>query len=112
MSVDALKSKEFGHVKILVKKFDFITVNFVKNGHYFGSGMTCDRVLFVLLVSRVILLFLLKEQTRPDRRSFLTKKWPFFTKLAVRNSNSYFLVKVLTCPTSLDVRASTDVKRG
>ena len=40
------------------------------------------------------------------------KKWPFFTKLAVKNSNSYFLVKVLTCPNSLDVRASTNVKRG
>ena len=40
------------------------------------------------------------------------KKWPFFTKLAVKNSNSYFLVKVLTCPNFLDVRASTDFKRG
>ena len=42
----------------------------------------------------------------------LPKKWPFFTKLAIKNSNSYFLVKVLTCPNFLDVRASTDVKRG
>ena len=55
--------------------------NFVKNGHFLGSGMTCDRVLFVLLVSRVILLCLLKEQTRPDRRSFLTQKMAVFHKI-------------------------------
>ena len=73
MSVDALTLKEFGHVKIVTKKlgFEFFMADLVKNGHFFGSGMTCDRVLFVLLVSRVILLCL---QTRPDRRSFLTQK--------------------------------------
>ena len=48
-------------------------------------------VLFVLLVSRVILLFI---------------------KSAIKNSNSYLLTKILTCPNFLDVRASTDVKRG
>ena len=55
MSVDALTSKEFGHVKTLTKKkeFEFFMADFVKNGHFFGSGMTCDRVLFVLLVSIV-----------------------------------------------------------
>ena len=40
------------------------------------------------------------------------KKWPLFTKSAIKNSNSYFLTKILTCPNFLDVRASTDVKRG
>ena len=74
--------------------------------------MTC-KVLFVLLVSRVILLCLLKKQTRPNHRSFLTpKKWPFFTKSAITKSNSYFFTKILTCPNFLDVRASTNVKRG
>ena len=29
-----------------------------------------------------------------------------------KNSNSYFLVKILTCPNFLSVRASTDVKSG
>ena len=52
--------------------------------------------LFVLLVSRVIL----------D-----PKKWPFFTKSAIKKSNC-FLVKILTCPNSLSVRASTDVESG
>ena len=66
--------------------------DFVKNGHFLGSGMTCDRVLFVLLESRVI--------SDP-------KKWPFFKKF-----KSLFLVKISTCPNSLIVRASTDVKSG
>ena len=56
MSVDALTLKKFVHVKILTKKieFEFFMANFVKNGHFFGSEMTCDRVLFVLVVMRAI----------------------------------------------------------
>ena len=85
--------------------------DFVKNGHFFGSGMTCDRVLFVLLVSRAILLCLLKEQTRPDRRSFLTQNMSVFHKIGNKKFNFfYFLTKSLTYRNSLDVRASTDVK--
>ena len=84
--------------------------DFVKNGHFLGSGMTCDWGLFVFLVSTVRWLCLLKEQTRPGHS--WPKKWLFFTKSAVKKSNSYFLVKVLICPNSLNVRASTNVKRG
>ena len=65
--------------------------DYVKNGHFLEQKRTNKT----------------RSQVIPD-----PKKWPFFTKLAIKNSNSYFLVKVLTCPNSLDVRASTDVKRG
>ena len=96
--MDALTLKKFGHVRIVTKKlgFEFFMADLVKNGHFLGSGMTYDRVLFVLLESRVI--------SDP-------KKWPFFTKSALKNSNP-LLVKISTCPNSLIVRASTDVKSG
>ena len=57
---------------------------------------------------------LLTKRTNKTRSQVIPdpKKWLFFTKLAINNSDSYFLVKVLTCPNFLDVRASTDVKRG
>ena len=88
------------------------TVDFVKNSHFFGSGMTCE-VLFVLLVSRVILLCLLKKTNKTQSQVIPDpKKWPFFTKSAITKSNSYFFTKILTCPNFLDVRASTNVKRG
>ena len=48
-----------------------------------------------------------QSQVIPD-----PKKWPFFTKSAITKSNSYFFTKILTCPNFLDVRASTNVKRG
>ena len=75
--------------------------------------MTCDRVLFVLLVSTED-DGLLTKTTNKTRSQVIPdlKKRPFFTKSAIKNSNSYFLTKILTCPNSLDVRASTDVKRG
>ena len=82
--------------------------NFVKNGHFLVRN---DLRSGLVLVSRVILLCLLKEQTRP-RRSFLTQKMAFFHKIYCKNSNSFLLVKVLSCPNFLDVRASTNVKRG
>ena len=52
---------------------------FCEKKPFFGSGMTCE-VLFVLLVSRVILLCLLKKQTRPNHRSFLTPKNGHFSQ--------------------------------
>ena len=36
----------------------------------------------------------------------------FFTKLAIKNLNFQFWVKILVCPNFLGVRASTDVERG
>ena len=75
--MDALTLKEFGHVKIVTKKlgFEFFMADLVKNGHFLGSGMTCDRVLFVLVVMR------------PPKN----EKWLFSTKSV--NSNSYFWSK-------------------
>ena len=92
--MDALTLKEFGHVKIVTKKlgFEFFMADLVKNGHFFGSGMTCDRVLFVLLESRVI--------SDP-------KKMAIFHKIGHKKFKSLFLVRI-----SLIVRASTDVKSG
>ena len=78
-------------------EFEFLMANFVKNGHFWGSGMTCDRVLFVLVVMRAIL--------DPKKK----EKWSFSTKLAIKIQ--IFFVKI-KCPNSLSVRASTDVKSG
>ena len=60
----------------------------VKNRHFFGSGMTCELVLFV------------------------NKNRLFFTKSAIKNTNPNVFHKILTCPNSLSVRAFTDVKSG
>ena len=43
-------------------------VDLVKSSHFLGSGMTCERVLFV-------------------------QKWPFFTKSAIKNPNPYFFAQ-------------------
>ena len=40
------------------------------------------------------------------------KKLPFFTKLAIKDPNFQFWVKILVCPNFLGIRASTDVERG
>ena len=71
--------------------------DFVKNGHFLGSEMT-----------------LLSKRTNKTRSQVIPdpKKWPFFTKSAIKNSNPNFLVTILTCPNSLSVRASTDVESG
>ena len=53
-------------------EFEFFMANFVKNGHFLGSGMTCDRVLFVLVVMRAI----------PDPPK--NEKWSFKKKLAIK----------------------------
>ena len=87
--------------------FFIFMANFAKNGHFLVRN---DLRSGLVLVSRVSLMCLLKKQTRPDRNPD-PKIWPFFTILAVKNFNSYFLVKVLTCPNSLDIRASTDIER-
>ena len=87
--------------------------NFVKNGHFFWvrndlrSGLVCS-------FSKQSHLTMLTKRTNKTRSQVIPdpKKWPFFTKSAIKNSNSYFLTKILTCPNFLDVRASTDVKRG
>ena len=77
--------------------FWFFMADFVKNGHFLGSRMT----LFSKSTNKT------HSQVIPD-----PQKWPFFTKSAIKNSNFYFLTKILKCPNSLDVRASTDVKRA
>ena len=52
--------------------------------------------------------------SKPSHFTVLTKRTnkSIFCKIGCKNSNSYFFVKVLTCPTILDVRPSTEVKRG
>ena len=96
--MDAVTSKKFGHVKTLTKKLEF--------------ELKRSGVLFVNLVSTVRWLCLLKEQTRPNRRSFLTTKMAVFDKISHKKFKFYFLVKILTYPNYLNVRASTDVKSG
>ena len=71
--------------------------HFVKNGHFLGSGMT-----------------LLSKRTNKTRSQVIPdpKKMAIFDKIGHRKFKFYFLVKILTCPNSLSVRASTDVKSG
>ena len=40
------------------------------------------------------------------------QKMAIFDKIGHKKFKFYFLVKILTCPNSLSVRASTDVKSG
>ena len=112
--MDALTSKEVGHVKTLTKKyeFEFLTANFVKNGHFLvrndlRSGLVCS-------FSKNSKMTLLTKRTNKTRSQVIPdpKKSPFSTKSAIKNPNHYFLANFLTCPYSLDVRPSTDVESG
>ena len=46
---------------LTLKKLEFFMANFVENGRFFGSGMTFELVMFVLLVSRLSLSKLCKN---------------------------------------------------
>ena len=90
MSVDALIPKKFGLTKFLTKNQKF---------GFFMANLEIERA---------------KSSSRRNKtRSQVIsdpKKLPFFAKLAIKNPNFQFWVKILVCPNFLGVRASTDVK--
>ena len=92
--MDALTSKEFGHVK--TRKPENKNFNFY--------SQFCEKRPFFWV--------------RNDLRSGLVcsfskhSKMAIFQKLAIKNSNSYFLVNILTIPNFWGLRAYTNVKSG